>query len=306
MVNGNLPSIPTQRTAVPTMCRGGRTSLSRLHRRLLPAASTRLIFTARLVPPPLRVAPARRTGPALAALRRCRLLGNRLDQRRLCRRSPGRLHAVHVSISPTLVHGDTMPKSSCGPKTTRTISRSRAANRIGSWSRIPSGIRARPASGRRSGWRRCRRRASRRIAFTPDLARWEIGVEAWLDGDRRADALRLSVKLRSGATLLAADTLSGRQRRSPSRHRAVGSGHRRLAQRAALESARAESDRRRAGTVGRARRSCSITFDSYTALRTVARRAIAFCSTAGRICCAWCSTRAIGRRRRAPRRTMRR
>jgi beta-galactosidase/beta-glucuronidase len=44
-----------------------------------------------------------------------------------------------------------------------------------------------------------------RIAFTPDLGRWEIGVEVWLEGIRRAD-VRLSIKLRSGATLLAADT----------------------------------------------------------------------------------------------------
>jgi beta-galactosidase/beta-glucuronidase len=44
-----------------------------------------------------------------------------------------------------------------------------------------------------------------RIAFTPNLARWEIGIEAWLEGERRPD-LRLGVKLRCGARLLAADT----------------------------------------------------------------------------------------------------
>jgi beta-galactosidase/beta-glucuronidase len=44
-----------------------------------------------------------------------------------------------------------------------------------------------------------------RIAFTPNLARWEIGLEVWLDGDRRDD-LRLGVKLKSGDTALAADT----------------------------------------------------------------------------------------------------
>jgi beta-galactosidase/beta-glucuronidase len=44
-----------------------------------------------------------------------------------------------------------------------------------------------------------------RIAFTPNLARWEIGVEAWLDGERRPD-LRLGVKLKCGTRLLAADT----------------------------------------------------------------------------------------------------
>jgi len=44
-----------------------------------------------------------------------------------------------------------------------------------------------------------------RVAFTPNLARWEIGVQLWLDGDRRSD-LRLAVRLHSGQTLLAADT----------------------------------------------------------------------------------------------------
>jgi beta-galactosidase/beta-glucuronidase len=44
-----------------------------------------------------------------------------------------------------------------------------------------------------------------RLAFTPSLARWEIGVEAWLEGDRRG-RLRLGVRLRSGAAVLAADT----------------------------------------------------------------------------------------------------
>jgi beta-galactosidase/beta-glucuronidase len=45
----------------------------------------------------------------------------------------------------------------------------------------------------------------RRVAFTPNLARWEIGLAVWLDGDRRDD-LRLGVRLQSGATVLAADT----------------------------------------------------------------------------------------------------
>jgi len=44
-----------------------------------------------------------------------------------------------------------------------------------------------------------------RLAFTPNLARWEIGVQVWLEGERRAN-LRLGIKLRSGATVLAADT----------------------------------------------------------------------------------------------------
>ena len=44
-----------------------------------------------------------------------------------------------------------------------------------------------------------------RVAFTPHLARWEIGVEAWINGEPR-DRLRLSVTLTSGATVLACDT----------------------------------------------------------------------------------------------------
>jgi beta-galactosidase/beta-glucuronidase len=44
-----------------------------------------------------------------------------------------------------------------------------------------------------------------RIAYTPNLARWEVGTEVWIDGEHRSD-LRLSVKMRSGSALLAADT----------------------------------------------------------------------------------------------------
>lgn len=47
--------------------------------------------------------------------------------------------------------------------------------------------------------------ALNRISFTPHLARWEIGVGAWMDGVPR-DPLRLSVTLTSGGALLAADT----------------------------------------------------------------------------------------------------
>jgi beta-galactosidase/beta-glucuronidase len=44
-----------------------------------------------------------------------------------------------------------------------------------------------------------------RLAFTPNLARWEIGLEAWIEGQPR-ETLRLDVKLRSRGALLAADT----------------------------------------------------------------------------------------------------
>src|SRR5829696_1998572 len=44
-----------------------------------------------------------------------------------------------------------------------------------------------------------------RIAFTPHLARWEIGLEAWIDGQPH-EPLRLSVTLQSGEKVLADDT----------------------------------------------------------------------------------------------------
>ena len=44
-----------------------------------------------------------------------------------------------------------------------------------------------------------------RVAYTPDLARWEVGLEAWVAGDRRT-ALRLDVTLTSSGVLLARDT----------------------------------------------------------------------------------------------------
>ena len=47
--------------------------------------------------------------------------------------------------------------------------------------------------------------AIQRVSFTPHIARWEIGVGAWIDGEPR-DPLRLSVTLTSRGTLLACDT----------------------------------------------------------------------------------------------------
>ena len=44
-----------------------------------------------------------------------------------------------------------------------------------------------------------------RVAFTPNLARWEIGAQAWIEGGGRED-LRLALRMRSGGALLAADT----------------------------------------------------------------------------------------------------
>jgi hypothetical protein len=44
-----------------------------------------------------------------------------------------------------------------------------------------------------------------RVRWTPNLERWELGFEAWMDGTRR-ESLKLGVKLRVGDTLLADDT----------------------------------------------------------------------------------------------------
>jgi hypothetical protein len=44
-----------------------------------------------------------------------------------------------------------------------------------------------------------------RLAYTPDLTRWEVGVEAWIEGERRSN-LRLGVKLLAGGAILAQDT----------------------------------------------------------------------------------------------------
>jgi beta-galactosidase/beta-glucuronidase len=44
-----------------------------------------------------------------------------------------------------------------------------------------------------------------RLAFTPNLARWELSFQMWLEGDRRQD-LRLGIKLRSRGTMIASDT----------------------------------------------------------------------------------------------------
>jgi beta-galactosidase/beta-glucuronidase len=45
------------------------------------------------------------------------------------------------------------------------------------------------------------------VRWTPNVERWEIGFEAWLNGERR-EGLRLSVRLYANETLLADDTYS--------------------------------------------------------------------------------------------------
>ena len=59
-----------------------------------------------------------------------------------------------VDITPCCSRRRGPSRSSSAPRTTRTTWPSRAASRTGSSSRTRSGIRAPPASGRRSGWRR--------------------------------------------------------------------------------------------------------------------------------------------------------
>ncbi len=44
------------------------------------------------------------------------------------------------------------------------------------------------------------------LRWTSNLERWEIGLEAWLGGDKHREGLRLHVKLSSGDTVLANDT----------------------------------------------------------------------------------------------------
>ena len=75
---------------------------------------------------------------------------------------------------------------------TRTISQN--PRETGLESRAPFHLVSRelPGSGRPSGWNRCPTTRIGRLAFTPDLTRWEIGMEAWLAGVPRDD-LRLGV-----------------------------------------------------------------------------------------------------------------
>ena len=93
-----------------------------------------------------------------------------------------------------------------------------------------------------------------RIRWTPNLARWELGFEAWLGGTRR-EMLKLGVKLRVGDTLLADDTYTV----------VAGEVHRRIAlsdpgiddyrNSSAVEPVDTHAHRRAAPAVGRPRRS---------------------------------------------------
>ena len=124
--------------------------------------------------------------------------------------------------------------SSCVPSTIRRISRSRAASRTGSSSRTRSGIRARAASGRRSGSRWCRRCGSTASGGGRISSAGRSACESWLGGARARWPAAARAARRVGDQLIADDTYSVISRRSPSADRAVGSGHRRLPQRAVV------------------------------------------------------------------------
>ena len=178
-------------------------------------------------------------------------------------------------------------------ETIRTISRSRAANRIGSSSRTPSGTRGRRASGRRCGSRTCPTRGS---AASPTRRIWRDGRSVSKSGSRamRTDRLTLSATLSHRGAVLAADTylvVKGEVHRRI----ALSTRHRRLAQRAAVEPACPDAHRRHAGA--RATRAArSSTRRSRTWHCAAPRcKAIDSCSTAVPICCAWCSIKGTGR-----------
>ena len=116
----------------------------------------------------------------------------------------GRVHAVHRRPDRHAAGGRGRGR---GPGRGRPARPGQAPRQAGlaAPTRTPSGIPGRPASGRRSGWSRSRRPGSRRLRWTPTLERYEIGLEAWIDGDPRDD-LRLRVVLTAGPVLLADDT----------------------------------------------------------------------------------------------------
>jgi hypothetical protein len=133
-----------------------------------------------------------------------------------------------------------------------------------------------------------------RLALTPDLAQWQIGLEVWLDGEPRGD-LRLNVKTAERhPPLLAADTYHGHQRRSASGRGVIGPGiddsrnellwspHA-----PTLIDVELELWAERGELIDQVR--------SYTALRTVAAQGERFLLN-GRpyLCCAWCWTRGAG------------
>ena len=180
---------------------------------------------------------AERRRPAAAALRRRRLPRHRVGATAAGDGARRRLHAVLRRHHRAACRRQDRRRSWCAPRTIPPIWPSRAASRTGSSSRTRSGIRARPASGRRCGWKR--------VPATW-IGTFALDAESGALGDRlrsvaraanggRAAARRASCSV--GDQLLADDTYHGRRRRGASPHRAIRSRHRRLSQRAAVEPA---------------------------------------------------------------------
>ena len=160
-------------------------------------------------------------------------------------------------------------RSSCAPTTIRPTSPSRAASRTGNSSRIRSGIPARPASGRRSGSSGCPPTWIRSLRWTPNLERWEIGLEAsrGRPGPRAAAPVRAAPRRRDAHC-----RRHLRRGRAASVHRRIAlvrPGYRRLPQRAALEPALAHPDQAELELWGD-RGELLDSVESYTALRAVA------------------------------------
>ena len=152
-----------------------------------PASISACWYRRRIMAPRLRG----RTAP-VPQVRRGRLPGKGVGQRHLCRRSSRRLHAVLLRYHATDHRSGRVARSSCAPRTIRTICK--AARQAGLAARAALDLVSANDRHLADGLARsaCRRPRSSRIAFTPHLARWEIGVER-VDGRRsRASALRLS------------------------------------------------------------------------------------------------------------------
>ena len=140
-----------------------------------------------------------------------------------------------------------------------------------------------------------------RVCVTPSLARWEIGVEVWLEGERRND-LRLGVTLRNRDRVLAADSYLIV---NDEVHRGI-----------ALSDPGIDDSRNELLWSPHAPNLIAIEFQvlssrgeliesvhSYTALRTATVQGDRFLLKAVRICSAWCSTRATGPTAASPRPT---
>ena len=217
----------------------------------------------------------------------------------------GRLHAVqrrHHRAAATARR----TRSSSAPKTIRPISRSRAASRTGSSSRIRSGIRARPASGRPCGWSACR---ATRIGDARDGRRTSragrSASSARVDGrpTRRALARRQAARRRhrcSPRTRYAVVAGEVHRRIALSR-----SGHRRLPQRAALEPGDADADPGRARAASTSAASVVDSVDELHRAAIVAVEGDRFILNGRPYPLRWCSIRATGRngltRRTTPR-----